>query len=62
MTGRGGGITDESFARKKEVVARALALHRPRREDPVDVLSKVGGLDLAAMCGAFLGAAAERRR
>ena len=61
VTGRGGGITDESFARKKEVVARALALHRPRREDPVDVLSKVGGLDLAAMCGAFLGAAAERR-
>ena len=59
VTGRGGGITDESFARKKSVIDGAIALHRPNSGDPVDVLSKVGGLDLAAMCGAFLGAAAH---
>ena len=60
VTGRGGGITDESFRKKKRVIAHALELHRPDRDDPVDVLSKVGGFDLAAMCGVFLGAAANR--
>ena len=60
VTGRGGGITDESFRKKKQVIAHALELHRPDRNDPVDVLSKVGGFDLAAMCGVFLGAAANR--
>ena len=61
VTGRGGGVTDEAFARKKEVIARAIAVNAPNRDDPIDVLSKVGGFDLAAMCGAFLGAAASRR-
>ncbi|MBR1659045.1 MAG: nicotinate-nucleotide--dimethylbenzimidazole phosphoribosyltransferase [Oscillospiraceae bacterium] len=61
VTGRGGGLTDEALRRKKLVVARALNRNRPDRRDPVDVLSKVGGFDLAAMCGAFLGAAASRR-
>ncbi len=61
VTGRGGGVTDESFRRKKDVIRAALALHRPNPADPVDVLSKVGGLDLAAMCGGFLGSAAARR-
>ena len=61
VTGRGGGITDEAFQVKKDVIRRAIALNKPNREDVVDVLSKVGGFDLAAMCGAFLGAAASRR-
>lgn len=61
VTGRGGGITDEAFERKKEVIARAIALNAPDPGDPLDVLAKVGGFDLAAMCGAFLGAAASRR-
>lgn len=61
VTGRGGGITDESFQKKKEVIRTAIALNRPDPRDPVDVLSKVGGFDLAAMCGAFLGAAATHR-
>lgn len=61
VTGRGGGITDESFQKKKDVIRRAIAGNRPDRNDPVDVLAKVGGFDLAAMCGAFLGAAASRR-
>ena len=60
VTGRGGGLTDEGFARKKQVLRRALALHHPDRNDVLDVLSKVGGLDIAAMTGAFLGCAHER--
>lgn len=61
VTGRGGGITDESFRKKKQVIADAIALNRPDAKDAVDVLSKVGGFDLAAMCGAFLGGAASHR-
>lgn len=61
VTGRGGGITDESFRRKKEVIRQAIAVNRPDGADVVDVLRKVGGFDVAAMCGAFLGAAATRR-
>ena len=61
VTGRGGGITEESFHKKKAVIRTAIAVNRPDRDDVVDVLSKVGGFDLAAMCGAFLGAAAARR-
>ncbi len=60
VTGRGGGLTDEAFARKKEVLSHALALHNPDAGDVIDVLSKVGGLDICAMCGVFLGAAKER--
>lgn len=61
VTGRGGGITDDSFRRKKEVIRQAIAVNRPDKTDPVDVLAKVGGFDIAAMCGAFLGAAASHR-
>ena len=61
VTGRGGGITDESFRKKKQVIRQAIVVNQPNRADVVDVLAKVGGFDVAAMCGAFLGAAATRR-
>ncbi len=61
VTGRGGGITDASFRKKKDMIRRAIAVNRPDRSDVVDVLAKVGGFDIAAMCGAFLGAAATQR-
>ena len=61
VTGRGGGITEESFRKMKAVIRTAIEVNRPDRDDVVGVLSKVGGFDLAAMCGAFLGAAAARR-
>ena len=61
VTGRGGGITEESFRKKKAVIRTAIEVNRPDRDDVVGVLSKVGGFELAAMCGAFLGAAAARR-
>lgn len=59
-TGRGGGVNDQGFARKKEIIDGAIALHHPDPKDVVDVLAKLGGFDIAAMCGAFLGAAANR--
>ena len=55
--GRGAGLSDEGLVRKQKAVREALQRNRPDRRDPVDVLAKVGGLDLAAMCGAYLGAA-----
>ena len=60
VTGRGGGITDSGFLKKKQVIRAAIAVNRPNKNDVVDVLAKVGGFDIAAMCGAFLGCAAKR--
>ena len=60
VTGRGGGLTDAAFLRKKQVNEQALAVNRPDGDDPIDVLCKVGGFDLCAMTGVFLGAAHER--
>ena len=61
VTGRGGGITDAGFLRKKAVIRQALDINRPDPSDVIDVLAKVGGFDICAMCGAYLGAAASRR-
>ena len=60
VTGRGGGLTDAAFLKKKQVIEQALAINTPDGNDPVDVLHKVGGFDLCAMAGVFLGAAHER--
>ena len=61
VTGRGGGITDSAFLKKKQVIKTAIEVNRPDAGNVIDVLSKVGGFDIAAMCGAFIGAAATRR-
>lgn len=58
--GRGTGIDDAGLARKIMVVSDALALHRPRPDDPLGALAAVGGLELAAMTGFLLRAAAHR--
>ena len=61
VTGRGGGITDAGFLKKKQVIRDAIAINQPDQNDVIDLLAKVGGFDIAAMCGAFIGAAATRR-
>ncbi len=61
VTGRGGGITDASYRKKLEIIRNAAARARAKRGDAVQVLAAVGGFDIAAMCGAFLGAAAAHR-
>jgi nicotinate-nucleotide--dimethylbenzimidazole phosphoribosyltransferase len=60
VTGRGTGIAKEALPAKIAVIEKALAVNKPNADDPVDVLAKVGGLEIAALTGVFLGAAAHR--
>lgn len=60
LVGRGAGLSDASLARKRDVVERAIDANSPDPADPIDVLSKVGGFDIAAMCGFYLGAAVSK--
>lgn len=62
LVGRGAGLSDASLARKRDVVERAIDANSPDPADPIDVLSKVGGFDIAAMCGFYLGPRSRRRR
>jgi nicotinate-nucleotide--dimethylbenzimidazole phosphoribosyltransferase len=58
--GRGTGIGDERLKHKIAVVERALSVNAPNPEDALDVLSKVGGLEIAGLAGLMLGAASSR--
>lgn len=58
VTGRGSGLSSEGLLQKIEVIKTGIRLHKPDPTDPVDVLSKVGGFDIAALCGLYIGAAA----
>jgi len=60
MTGRGAGLSDEGLRRKIRAIETAIELNRPDPADPLDVLAKVGGFDIAGMCGIFLGGALYR--
>lgn len=60
LVGRGAGLTDEAFAKKKQVIQAGLRIHQPDPDDAVDILAKVGGLDIAAMTGLYVGAAYYR--
>ena len=59
MTGRGAGLTSEGLQRKIDAIRKAIEVNQPDPSDPVDVLAKIGGLDIAGMAGVFLGGAAE---
>lgn len=58
--GKGSGITEEQFIIKKTVVKKAIEINNPDKEDVIDVISKVGGFDIAGLCGCFLSAAKNR--
>ncbi len=60
LTGRGTGIDDHMLANKIAVIQKGLALHRPDPSDPIDVLAKVGGLEIGGLAGLVLGAAARK--
>ena len=57
MTGRGAGLSDEGLARKVDAICRGILRNEPDPTDPLDVLAKLGGFDLAGLCGVFLGGA-----
>lgn len=56
VTGFGAGLTLKQYNHKIEVIKRGIEVNKPDRHDVIDVLSKVGGLDICAMTGAYLGA------
>ncbi|HYF00221.1 MAG TPA: nicotinate-nucleotide--dimethylbenzimidazole phosphoribosyltransferase [Planctomycetota bacterium] len=60
VTGRGTGVDDAGYARKLRAIERALEVNRPDPRDALDVLSKVGGFEIAGLAGVALGAAARR--
>lgn len=60
VTGRGTGLDDAGLKNKMKVIERAIKVNRPDPKNPLDVLIKVGGLEIAAIAGLIIGAAAER--
>ncbi|MGQ9925560.1 MAG: nicotinate-nucleotide--dimethylbenzimidazole phosphoribosyltransferase [Chloroflexaceae bacterium] len=60
VTGRGTGLDDAGLARKVAVIEAALSLHQPDPTDGLDVLAKVGGLEIGGLAGVMIGAAARR--
>ncbi len=60
IVGKGSGICDEKLELKKQVIRDAITVNSPDASDPIEVLHKLGGLDIAAMVGAYLGAAKNR--
>lgn len=57
VTGRGAGLSSAGLKRKVKVIRQAIEINQPDKSDAIDVISKVGGLDIAGMTGCYLGAA-----
>ncbi len=60
VTGRGTGVDDRGWQRKVAAIESALAVNRPHHDDPLDVLAKVGGFEIAGLVGVTLAAAGRR--
>lgn len=60
VTGKGAGLTDGGLLHKIQVISQGITLQNPDKTDGIDVLSKVGGLDLAGLAGVYLGGAIYR--
>ncbi|MGL5675544.1 MAG: nicotinate-nucleotide--dimethylbenzimidazole phosphoribosyltransferase [Cellulosilyticaceae bacterium] len=61
VTGKGAGAGDQVYQSKVGAIEKAIRLHRPNALDPLDVLAKVGGLDLAGLVGVYLAAAKHQK-
>lgn len=60
VCGPGTGCDDAGLARKRAAVRRALALHQTQIAGPLDMLARLGGFEIAAMCGVCISAAKNR--
>ena len=60
MTGRGSGLSSDGLTKKIACIKEGIDCNKPDPEDVIDVLSKVGGIELAALCGVCLGGAVYR--
>ncbi len=61
VTGRGTGVNDVTYTKKIAAIQRALEINQPDPSDPLDVLAKVGGFEIAGLVGVILGGAQLRR-
>lgn len=57
VTGKGAGLSSEGLERKIKVIKESINLNKPNSNDPIDILSKVGGYDIAGLVGVFIGGA-----
>lgn len=60
LVGRGSGLTSEGLDNKIQVVKRAINVNKPDAKDPLGVLAKLGGFDIAGLVGCFIGASVYR--
>lgn len=60
VTGRGAGLSSEGVRKKVAVIEKAIAVNKPNPDDALDVLTKLGGFDIAGMAGIFIGGAMRR--
>ena len=60
VTGRGTGVDDAGLERKISVIEQAIAINQPERTDPMDVLVKLGGFEIAGLVGVIIAAASRR--
>ncbi len=60
VTGKGAGLSDAGLITKINVIKNAIHNNKPNKENPIDVLSKVGGYDIAGLVGLFIGGAAAK--
>lgn len=60
MVGVGSGLTKEAFKNKIDIIKHCININKPQPSDPIDVLAKVGGFDIAGLAGCFIGAALYR--
>ena len=60
ITGRGAGVGEGGIEHKAAVIRKAIEINKPNSADAIDVLAKVGGLEIGGLAGVMLGAAANR--
>lgn len=58
VTGKGAGLSKDGVHKKIQVIKEAIKKHKPIKDDPIDVLCKVGGFDIAGLVGLYIGGAA----
>lgn len=61
LVGLGTGLDQEGIRRKREVIERGIEINKPDPNDPIDVLSKVGGLEIGAIAGLIIGCASLKK-
>ena len=59
--GKGAGLTEEQYLGKKATIVKGIQINKPNKDDPIDVIAKVGGFDIAGMCGLYLSAAKNKK-